>query len=200
MLLTVAFVAEVEPAVDGNIVVTAAVASMTEEVNLVVVAAVHAVTPVLQGSIDAEVVVTTTLQIDLTDEVVVAFQGNTEVLPVMAQLMAVDIELAVAQGEAVLGLVLVTHSMGAIGVAAVTQCQAQLGNLVVIADVEGVAPCLESVEAALIDVVLVLVLELVNKGVITAQVFADQLPVSNLVADDAKGVVAQGQSCKTAQR
>jgi len=51
-------------------------------------------------------------------------------------------------------------------------------------------------EAALVDVVLVLVLELVDEFIVTAKVCADLLPVIDLVTDDAKCVVTQSQSCK----
>ena len=95
MLLTVALVAVVGPAVYCKVVETAALASSTEEVNHVIIADIHAVTPVSQTSADADEVVSAALQLDLGDEVIVTFQGATEVLPVVPQRAAVDIDLVV---------------------------------------------------------------------------------------------------------
>jgi len=188
--------AEVVSAVYSDIVVATAVAGMAEEINLLRVAAVNRVTPVLECSADAQVVVMATLLLDLADEVIIATQICAESLPVIAQFLAVNVDLAVAQNDATLGAVLVIDDSSAIRVTTVTQGLAQDVDLVIIACVEGVAPGLEGMEATEVGVVMVLVLELVDEGVVTAKCCADQLPVSNFVADKAQCVVTQSQSIR----
>ena len=92
------------------------------------------------------------------------------------------------------GAILPVQCMGAVVIAAGAQCLPQHVVLVIIADIEGITPGLQSIEAAVVVVILVLLLELVDKVVVTSQVFADQLPVIDLVTDDTKCVVTQGQS------
>jgi len=106
--------AEVGLAVLCNIVESTGITSVAEEVNLVGIATVHCVTPVLEGSADAHVVVSATLLIDLADEVIVTVQRLAEVHPIIGQLMAVDVDLVVTQGKAVFCVILVQHSVGAI--------------------------------------------------------------------------------------
>jgi len=177
--------AEVVSAVHSDIVEATAVTGMAEEINLLHVGGVNRITPVLECSADAQIVVMVTLLIDLTDEVVITTQMCAEVLPVTAQLLAVNVDLTVTQNEATLGAVLVIDDSSAIRVTTVTQGLAQDVDLVIIACVEGVAPGLEGVEAGEVGVVMVLILELVNEGRITAKCCTHQLPVTDLAGDKA---------------
>lgn len=183
--------AEVVSAVHCDIVVATGVASMAEEVDLLHVGAVDRVTPVLEGSADAQVVVMAAVLLNFGDEVVIAAQSCAERLPVSAQFLAVNVDLAVTQHDAALGAVLVIDDSSAIRVTTGTQGLAQDVDLVVICSVEGVAPGLQGMEATEVGVVVVLVLELVDEGIVTAKCCADQLPVSDLAADEAQCVITQ---------
>ena len=180
---------EVVSAVHCDVTVATAVASMAEEINLLNIAAVNRVTPVLQGSTATQIVVCATFQLDLADEVMVAVQGNAEVLPVTAQLLAVNVDLTVAQHDAALGTMLVIDNSGTICVATGTQDMAQVLDLIVVRGVKGVAPGPQGIVAAEVVVVMVLLLDPVDECIATAQSSADQLPVSDLVTDKAQCVV-----------
>ena len=169
---------------------------MAEEINHVGIAAVHGVTPVLQSSADTHVVVITTVLLDLEDKVIVAAQGPTEVLPVVRQRTAVDIDQVVTQCIAVFCAILPLHLVGTIVISAATQGQAQVVHLVVVTHIGGVTPCPEDIVARLVGIIMVVLVDPVHKVVVEAKACADQPPVINHARDETKGVITQSQSCK----
>ena len=128
-MLTKDLVTVVISTVDSDVGIATAITSVAEVIDLVSIAAVHGVTPGLDSRAATQECVVTALDLYLADEVVATVQGNAECLPVGAQCLAVDVDLAITQSHAALGTVLHVDSSGTVGVATGTQCSAESVDL-----------------------------------------------------------------------